>query len=134
MDALRRALPGAWRLESFVSRDERTGVERRPFGDHPAGLILYTTDGYMSAQLAPGPGAEYVAYAGAFTVDEKTGTVHHNVMLSSMPELLAQPQFRHAQVDADRLTLSATQTSAEGVSTHSTLVWRRAPATPNGPL
>jgi Lipocalin-like domain len=25
-------------------------VERRPFGDHPAGLILYTTDGDMSAQ------------------------------------------------------------------------------------
>jgi hypothetical protein len=28
--------------------------------------------------------------------------------------------------------LSATQTSADGVSTHSTLVWRRAPATPSG--
>jgi hypothetical protein len=132
VDALRRELPGAWLLESFVSRDEATGVEHRPFGDHPAGLILYTSDGYMSAQLTPGPGAEHVAYAGAFTVDEKSATVHHQVMVSSRPALFERPQFRHARIEADRLTLSATQTSAEGVSTHSTLVWRRAPATPSG--
>jgi Lipocalin-like domain len=132
MDELRRALPGAWRLESFVSRDERTGVEHNPFGEHPAGLILYTNDGYMSAQLTPGPGAEYVAYAGAFTVDEETATVHHAVRVSSRPDLLARPQFRHAQIDGDRLTLSATQTSAGGQTTHSTLVWRRASATPDG--
>ncbi len=102
-------------------------------GDHPAGLILYTADGYMSAQLTPGTGAEYVAYAGAFSVDEEAGTVHHDVIVSSMPELLARPQFRHAHIDADRLILSATQTSADGVTAHSTLVWRRAPATPDGP-
>jgi hypothetical protein len=45
---------------------------------------------------------------------------------------LAQPQFRHASVDGDLLTLSATRTDETGVTTRSTLVWRRAATTANG--
>jgi Lipocalin-like domain len=127
MTELRQALLGGWLLESFVSRDADTGAVRYPFGEHPAGLILYTADGYMSAQLTPGPGAEYIAYGGRFHVDEPSATVRHDVLVSNMPELLTQAQFRHAQVDSDRLTLSASQTSADGATTHSTLVWRRNP-------
>lgn len=123
MTDLRRQLVGGWLLESFVSR--RGETERHPFGEHPTGLILYTPDGYMSAQLTPGPGAKYIAYTGRFHVDESSATVHHDVMVSNMPELLESPQFRHASVDGDRLTLSASVTAAEGATTHSTLVWRR---------
>ena len=59
-------------------------------------------------------------------MDEATSTVHHDVTMSMMPELLARPQFRHASVDGDHLTLSATTTDDAGATTHSTLVWRRA--------
>ena len=45
------------------------------------------------------------------------------------PELLVQKQFRHASVDGDLLTLSATRTDDTGVTTHSSLQWRRASAT-----
>src|SRR5271168_2023193 len=48
---LREQLVGAWTLMSFVERDIETGVENHPFGEHPLGLILYTPDGYVSAQL-----------------------------------------------------------------------------------
>jgi hypothetical protein len=123
---LRIALVGAWNLESFVSRDEATRLERHPFGDRPVGLILYTPDGYMSAQLTAGPDGEYIAYTGQFSVDEQAATVRHDVFISTMPDLLKNSQLRHVHIDADRLTLSATQTSAEGQSTHSTLVWCRA--------
>jgi hypothetical protein len=123
---LHQALLGGWRLESFVSRDAETGALRHPFGEHPAGLILYTADGHMSAQLTPGPGGEFISYGGRFRVDESSATVRHLVVISTMPELLRQPQIRHAQIDGDLLTLSASQTSAEGATTHSTLVWRRA--------
>ena len=125
MTGLQQALVGGWRLESFVSRDD-SGVDQYPFGEHPCGLILYTPDGYMSAQLTPGPDGEYIAYAGRFHVDERHATVQHEVMISIMPELLMQPQFRRAHIDDDRLTLSASVTAAEGATTHSTLVWRRA--------
>jgi Lipocalin-like domain len=49
--SLREQLVGAWTLTSCVLRDITTGAEDRPFGERPLGLILYTPDGYMSAQL-----------------------------------------------------------------------------------
>jgi lipocalin-like protein len=122
---LRDAVLGAWELVSFVARNETTGEDRHPLGTTPRGLILYTADGHMSAQLAEPDMSGYVSYGGRFTVDEKTATLHHDVIVSMMPELLAQPQFRQARVDGDRLTLSATRTDDTGATTHSTLVWRR---------
>ena len=125
---LRDAVVGAWELVSFVTRDTATGEERRPLGAAPRGLILYTHDGHMSAQLAESDTAGYVAYGGRFSVDEATSTVHHDVTMSMMPELLTRPQFRQAGVEGDRLTLSATATDDAGATTHSTLAWRRAAA------
>jgi Lipocalin-like domain len=84
----------------------------------------------MSAQLADSDMGGYVAYGGRFSVDEETSTLHHDVTVSMMPELLVQKQFRHASVDGDVLTLSATRTDETGVTTHSRLQWRRASATP----
>ena len=125
MSDLHQALLGGWRLESFVSRDAETGALRHPFGEHPCGLILYTADGHMSAQLTPGSGSEFVSYGGRFRVDESSASVHHLVVISTLPELLTQTQIRHAQIDGDRLTLSASATSTDGTTTHNTLVWRR---------
>jgi Lipocalin-like domain len=127
---LRDAVLGAWELVSFVARDETTGEDRQPLGTTPRGLILYTADGHMSAQLAESDMSGYVAYGGRFSVDEETSTLRHDVTVSMMPELLAQPQFRHASVDGDLLTLSASRTDGTGVTTHSVLVWRRPSPTP----
>lgn len=121
---LRDAVVGAWELVSFAARDTATGEERHPLGDTPRGLIVYTADGYMSAQLARADMSEYVAYGGPFTVDEETATLHHDVSMSMRPELLEQPQFRHADIDGDLLTLSADSTDADGTTTHARLVWR----------
>ena len=124
----RKQILGAWQLASFEARDVATGIVRRPLGAEPSGLILYTDDGYMSAQLATTPsGADYIAYGGRFHLDEQTSVVHHEVTMSMMPELLATPQFRSVRVDADLLTLSATVTGDDGVTVESTLAWRRAP-------
>ncbi len=123
--SLRTAVLGAWELVSFVARDARSGAERHPLGTAPRGLILYTTDGFMSAQLATSDMAEYVAYGGRFTVDEQTAILHHDVTMSMMPELLARPQFRHARVHRETLTLSATTTDEDGTATEAHLVWRR---------
>jgi hypothetical protein len=126
---LRERALGAWELVSFTARDTGTGEERHPLGTASRGLILYTDDGHMSAQLAKSDMGGYVAYGGRFSVNEATSTVHHDVTMSMMPELLAQPQFRQASVDGDLLTLSATTTNNAGATRHSTLVWRRAGST-----
>ncbi|BBY34305.1 hypothetical protein BST33_17935 [Mycolicibacter minnesotensis] len=124
---LREALLGGWELSSCDSVDIDSGAVSHPFGTAPRGLILYTADGYMSAQLAGSSDAAlptYIAYGGRFRVEEETATVHHEVSVSMLPELLARPQLRHARVDGDRLTLSASATN-DGVTTHNTLVWVR---------
>jgi lipocalin-like protein len=127
---------GAWQLVSFTTTDADTGRVEHPLGISPRGLILYTDDGHMSAQLADADMGGYVAYGGRFSVDEGAssgrakrreivGVVHHDVTIAMMPELLAQPQFRHASVDGDLLTLSATMGDDAGPATHATVVWRR---------
>jgi hypothetical protein len=83
-------LIGASRLVSYVERDVDTGAEFQPMGETPRGIIMYTLDGYMSAQLcAPdrrnfegsdmyrgwggesvAAGSSYIAYSGPFRVDE----------------------------------------------------------------
>lgn len=124
MGTLREEMLGGWELSSFESRDAGTGAVSHPLGAAPRGLILYTGDGYMSAQLTDADFATYFAYGGRFHVDEDTATVHHEVSVSMLPELLASPQLRQAAVDGDRLTLSATTTN-DGVTSHNTLVWVR---------
>lgn len=127
MSTLREALLGGWELSSFDSVDADTGAVAHPLGTAPRGLILYTADGYMSAQLTGSADAvlpAYIAYGGRFRVDPDTATVHHEVSVSMLPELLASPQLRQARVDGDRLTLSAT-TINDGVTTLNTLVWVR---------
>jgi hypothetical protein len=124
--SLREQLYGAWHLESFVARDVATGLESHPLGLTPRGLITYTPDGHMSAQLSRTDMSEYIAYGGGFRVDERTATVQHEVTMATRPELLAAAQFRHAEVDGDRLVLSAEATGDDGTASRSTLVWRRA--------
>jgi len=67
---IRDRLVGGWRLTGYkVTADGKT---EHPLGEEPRGAILYTPDGYMSAQLAgPGPypdedlpDAYYIAYSG----------------------------------------------------------------------
>jgi len=129
---------GGWELVSFTAHDVATGRVSYPLAERPSGLIMYIDDGYMSAQLTSGrPGhppldpveesrdPDYVAYGGCFVVDGASATVHHQVLVSMLPALFAQPQLRHATVEADCLTLSATAAGEDGAATHSTLVWRR---------
>jgi hypothetical protein len=122
---LRDAVLGGWELVSFVSCDAATGEEKHPLGSAPLGLILYTVDGHMSAQLADSDMGGYISYGGRFSVDEETSTLRHDVTMSILPELLTQAQFRHAAIDGDQLTLSATRTDDAGVTTHSRLQWQR---------
>jgi hypothetical protein len=129
MSLHRNEILGSWELISFHARDTTTGDIRYPLGGRPRGLILYTEDGFMSAQLAPdGAGADigdYIAYSGPFHVDEQASTVRHDVRMATMSDLVTQPQLRHVSLEPGRLILSATTTDDAGATTLSTLTWQR---------
>ena len=111
------------------------GETERPLGDSPLGSILYTQDGYMSAQLArPGPyenddnpTAYYIAYSGPYDVDEHAKAVAHHVEVSVIPSWLGTTQIRQVHFGAaDTLDLSASEPHrSDGVIGTTTISWTR---------
>jgi len=138
-------LLGAWHLESYVS--ESDGVVDEPLGARPVGIIMYTDDGYMSAQLmrrdrpaydgaVTGGGTPdqmataargYLCCSGPFSVDEAAGVVSHHVEVSLLPNWVGGTQVRHGRLDGGALVLRAEVTSRSGASTTHVLTWRRPP-------
>lgn len=135
---------GAWLLVSYTA--ESDGDVSEPLGPAPVGIITYTPDGYMSAQLMRrdrpaydraiiGGGTSeqmaaaasgYLCYGGPFAFDESADVVHHHVEVSLLPNWIGGVQVRQGHLDGDTLTLSAEVTSRKGVSSKHVLVWRRA--------
>ena len=132
---------GTWLLVSYAA--DSAGEHSHPLGADAAGIIMYTADGYMSAQLMrrdrpaydkaiTGGGSTaqmaaaasgYLCYSGPYTLDDTV--LHHQVDVSLLPNWIGGMQVRQAQLDGDTLTLSAVVTSREGSSSTHTLVWRR---------
>lgn len=54
-------LVGTYRLISFENFAEDDGEVRRPFGDTPTGMIIYTKERYMSAIMARSDRANFSA-------------------------------------------------------------------------
>jgi hypothetical protein len=133
---IRERLVGCWRLVGYGVAVEG-GETDRPLGNSPLGTILYTPDGYMSAQLAgPGPheddqepDAYYIAYSGPYDVDEQARTVAHQVQVSVIPSWLGTTQIRQVQFgEPDTLVLSTSEPRPrDGVMTTTTITWSRQP-------
>ncbi|BBZ26650.1 hypothetical protein MMAD_09450 [Mycolicibacterium madagascariense] len=135
---------GAWELVSYEVRGSDGELLDHPLGVEPVGIIQYTADGYMSAQLMrrdrppyehPDPGGgtpsqtiaaarSYLAYAGPFHLDEATATFHHDVVVSLLPNWIGHPQIRDGRIEMGRLILSA-DTTHDGTPACATLTWRR---------
>jgi Lipocalin-like domain len=145
--SLRETLIGAWRLVSSVEIDINTGAVDCPLGDKPNGLILYTADGYMSAQLSaadrpnfesgdmykgkPGEyvaaGLTYLAYSGPYYVDEAKRIVEHEMFVSLFPNWRGQRQARIVILDEMELHLSPNRPLMfDGSLKMATIIWRRA--------
>ena len=136
---VRDRLVGGWQLVDYSVTSAERDKTYRPLGDHPLGTILYTPDGYMSAQLArPGPydrddqqpDAYYIAYSGPYDVDEQAGTVTHQVQVSVIPSWLGTAQIRRVQFhEPGTLVLSAAQPRPppDGGLTTTTITWSRQP-------
>ncbi len=146
-DGLRARLLGAWRLLDVVEEPLDGSPVRRPHGERPQGLILYSPSGHMSVQimerertpiatadwtaLTPEEHAAeaetYFAYAGTFDVDEAAGTVTHHVDLALFPGWVGGSQVRAAELDGDRLVLSTPAPVLSGGRLVTTRVsWERA--------
>ena len=146
-EKLRDRLIGAWKLVSYVEEPVDGSAPFHPMGEKPKGIIMYTPDGYMSAQLmrpdrrpfASGDwfdGTEeeyreeastYIAYSGPFHVDEEKRTLTHSMFVSLFPNWTGQTQPRVVKIEDDKLFLSTeSPIKSGGKIVMSRLQWQRA--------
>jgi hypothetical protein len=144
---LRDQLIGAWELVSYVEKPVDGSAPSYPLGENAQGLIMYTPDGYMSAQLmrpdrrpfASGDwfdgtaeeyrqeASTYIAYSGPFHVDEDKRTLTHSMFVSLFPNWTGQTQPRVVKLEGDTLHLSTqAPIKSSGKTVMSYLEWRRA--------
>jgi hypothetical protein len=138
-------LVGVWRLMTYI--DEHEGSEdTQPFGPNPQGFLVYTVDGFVSAQLMKpdrpafhssdwhhgtpqeyeAAGSGYIAYCGTYEVDEVKATVTHIPSVALLPNLIDGRQCRSIDLQGDRLVLRATGAPvAGGAYVTSCLEWTR---------
>ena len=136
---------GTWRLVSYELRGT-DGQTRFPFGQDPAGYIMYSDEGYVSAALmssgrtsfasgdwevgTPGEYREavrtYVSYCGRYEV--LPDRVIHHVELSLFPNWCSTGQERFYEFEGDRLELSTPPILLGGIEQTAHLVWDRVPS------
>ena len=136
---------GAWRLVSFLTADA-TG-KFKPVWQEPTGMIVYTADGHMAAQLYDakrdkiGPLAivsplskeqptyrGLYTYFGSFTQDAAKHTLMHNVEGAMAPDWIGLKMDREYRfLTPDRLELRAkNDPSGKPAVGAALLVWERA--------
>jgi len=143
---LRTRLIGAWTLVSYESRrTDGTGLYH-PLGADALGIIMYTPDGFMSAQIMRqgrknferadvhqaepaelATAAEgYLAYSGPYTVSDDGRIVTHHVSVSLFPNWIGDAQARVAALDGSRLELSLPEPILmHGEQRTAHLIWKR---------
>ena len=119
-------LAGVWELASYTVTNS-DGEARFPFGEQPKGQIVYSETGQMSALLmrsdydvAPFSDLDFpaalqevglsafFAYWGAYTFDEASGTVTHEIKGCLYPDWVGTSQGRNVRFeDPDHLVIWA---------------------------
>jgi len=138
-------LVGAWRLESMYVRDAN-GKTTPYWGASPTGLIVYTADGHMAAQVYDtrrprlgvpweSAGAEAArtafvglsTYFGTYSIDASAQTVTHTVEGAMVQDWIGTKLVRRYRfLTPDRVELSVVP-DAQLPSTGLVLVWQRVP-------
>jgi hypothetical protein len=133
---------GTWIYVSSTAKREDGSYETRP---RLQGAVTYTTDGrfHFITTLADAPkyasgvrerptpdeamatASSALAYAGTYTVDEGTRTIHANIETSTFPNFVGAPNQRRivTSITADEMKFTNPRT-ASGLTLE--IVWKRA--------
>jgi hypothetical protein len=115
MDDVGRRLVGVWRVTRYDDRGSAEAPWTESYGSEVDGLIIYDESGWLSVSVA-GAG-RFDSYFGRFTIleaspdgDDVVGTVNHEIVATSIPELLTIDQRRPFRVNDETLTLGDGET------------------------
>ncbi len=134
----REDLIGTWELVTYYIELDN-GLRQYPLGKEVSGFLLYTPDGYMSAQLmasdrprydsnhphrpddreAALAARGYHAYSGRFVFDPAEQDIMHYMDVSLFPNRIGKSQVRRIKIKDDLLYVSNPLLG-------NTIVWKRA--------
>lgn len=149
--AVSTQLIGSWRLVSRESRRANGELQADPgLSSVPLGILIYDGSGHVAAQLSRrdrivamiGEECEtaattkgtpdtaqtilgYDAYFGTYRIDEHAGMVTHHLEAALFPGDIGKDIQRHFIIKGDRLAISFSTTTSEGVKVTRTLIWER---------
>ena len=143
MKVLEESFVGTWKLLK-CHHDLEDGSVVYPLGSSASGILVYTSEGYMSGalmhperskfktkELFSGTQEEkalamegYLHYAGKFEV--QGDEVWHYVEMSLFPNWIGTVQKRKFKFVDDLLYLSVGPYRAQGIQQTATLLWQRA--------
>ena len=137
-------LVGTWKLVG-ASASAGGKLNNAPYGAQPTGMLIYTSQGTMSAIVSYSGRAllsadrvaapleeraaafeTFFAYAGRYTLTRDT--VVHHVDVASVPNWVNTDLIRVVERDRNRLTLRTPPLVVGGELRTSELVWERLPA------
>ena len=139
------SIVGAWTLVSYAREDPATGTPTFPWGEKPAGLLLFLPDGHMGVTIT-GQGRQpavrgedglvekqaklyqtVTAYSGTYAIRGSTMTVR--VEVASDPGLVGTDLAREVRIEGDLLTIRTApmKSMSDGKMYVYALAWKRAP-------
>jgi hypothetical protein len=141
-------LVGTWHLRECTVEFSDGRPLRKPYGDSPRGLLIYTADGTMSAVLAHEQRARldvsglesaaraaqsekvaafdsYMSYAGRYRVEGDR--VVHSVTHALAENAVGSELERRVSWDGAQLVLTYDRTGRAGAVAHFTLRWSKEP-------
>ena len=134
---------GTWRLTSFIVSNE--GRQLYPLGPHAVGLLVFTEDGWFSAQImqpnrprfasnnwTTGTDEEvraaftgYVAYFGTYAIDPDNAVMRLEPVGTLYPNWLGETQTRFTSMNGNEFYLTTPpMTTPQGTVT-ARLSWER---------
>ncbi|MBM4317887.1 MAG: lipocalin-like domain-containing protein [Deltaproteobacteria bacterium] len=144
MDNIKQKFVGTWRLLK-CHHELEDGTVVYPLGDTAKGLLVYSSEGYMSGalmqtdrtmfktkELFSGTQEEkalamegYLHYAGRYALHGEE--VWHYVEMSLFPNWIGTVQKRRFHFFDNKLTLSVGPYVAQGMRQTASLLWERCP-------
>lgn len=142
--SIREQLIGAWKLVRYQVSDDRGNITF-PLGEDATGIAIYQADGFMSVQIMSqgrpayasgdlhvGPpnamaaaAKGYLAYSGAFHIQEGESRVDHHMKVSLNPNWLGETQPRYVEIEEDLLTINSQPVFIQGREQNTQIVWKR---------
>jgi hypothetical protein len=136
--AVRARLVGTWKL--VLTEEILKNGSTRPFplfGQHGKGLLMYQTDGYMSAFLVNSDDmksagrnaksetfAAAFAYSGKYEIDVERKQIVHFPEFATHPGYVGSRQVRPYEFDGDRLIFSDVEKADPAVASWK-IIWEK---------